>query len=539
MTPEAAASMPFVPRTKLRPPRLSQDLLRRPRLIEKLDRPQTLSLVIAPAGYGKTTLIGTWLAQCGIPCAWLSLEREDDTLWGFLTGLTAALGRLAPTLAGELARLPQPQIRELDKQQELEQVQNQIMPILLNTLDTLEERFVVVLDDYHHVHDAAIHQLICGLLEHPPRALQLVLTTRYDPPLPPRLRYRGNVAEIRARELSFTEQEAQEFLRQFSAAPLAAQAVAGLVKEAEGWAVPLRLAATLISQRQDAAVIGKALQICERSLLDYLDAEVIGHLPPAVQAFLVRTSILSRLHAGVCDAVLGEEQAAVDSKATLCLLADSGIFVEQLDGAADWFRYHELFRCLLQRRLRNTHGVEEIDAFTQRARMWQQQHDRCDQVVNVQSDMLVRREMATVISRDDAGSGTLAAPRVGQHAARDEFDAKWAVAQVVAESQALRRAQTLPTAEQNARVLLTYREMDVLALLCERLTNKEIAYKLGVSPETVRQHTVNLYRKLRVAGRRQAIVQAQALGLMAPPVDAQAVLPAPGLSRRAPTGMGR
>ncbi len=216
-----------MPRTKLRPPRLPDDLLRRQRLIEKLDRPQTLSLVIAPAGYGKTTLISTWLAQCGAPYAWLSLERDDDTLPCFLAGFAAALRPLVPPLDGELEKLLQPPTGEPNVQQILQQV----LPILLNTLDMLEERFVVVLDDYHHVHDPAIHQLIGGLLEHPPRALQLVLTARHDPPLPPRLRYRGNVTEIRARELCFTEQEAQAFLGQFVAEPLAAQAVAGLVEE--------------------------------------------------------------------------------------------------------------------------------------------------------------------------------------------------------------------------------------------------------------------------------------------------------------------
>ena len=176
MTPEAATFMPFVPRTKLRPPRLSQDLLRRPRLLEKLQRPQTLSLVIAPAGYGKTTLVSTWLAQSGVPYAWLSLEREDDTLPGFLAGFAAALRRLVPALDGELEKLLQTPSGEPNGEQVQQQILQQILPILLNALDGLEERFVVVLDDYHHVHDATIHQLICRLLEHPPRALQLVLT---------------------------------------------------------------------------------------------------------------------------------------------------------------------------------------------------------------------------------------------------------------------------------------------------------------------------------------------------------------------------
>ena len=500
MTPKAATSLPFVPRTKLRPPRLSEDLLRRPRLIEKLDRPQTLSLVIAPAGYGKTTLVNTWLAQSGVPYAWLALEREDDTLPRFLAGLAAALRRLVPTLDGELEKLLQTPSGEPNENQILQQ----ILPLLLNALDGLEERFVVVLDDYHHVHDATIHQLICRLLEHPPRALQLVLTARYDLPLPPRLRYRGSVTEIRARELGFTEQEAQAFLGQFVAEPIAAQAVASLVRKSEGWAVPLRLAAMLIAQRQDAAALDKALQICERSLLDYLDAEVIGHLPGDVKTFLVRTSILNRLNASLCDAVLGtglgEEQHGIDSKAALRMLVDNGVFVEQLDGSGEWFHYQELFRYLLERRIRNTHSAEEIDAFTRRARVWQEQHDQGEQAGEAQCYVPVGTDMIAALPPVQNG-----------------FDALWMAAQAAVGSRAVQIVKSQPPAGQQARVLLTYREMDVLALLCERLTNKEIAYKLGVSPETVRQHTVNLYRKLGVTGRRQAIVQAHTLGLMKPP----------------------
>ncbi|MFN8469489.1 MAG: LuxR C-terminal-related transcriptional regulator [Caldilineaceae bacterium] len=513
MTTTAAASIPFVPRTKLRPPRLSEDLLRRPRLIEKLERPQTLSLVIAPAGYGKTTLISTWLAQCGVPYAWLSLEREDDTLLAFMAGFGAALQRVVPALGSELLNLLQGHTGELAPEQ--------MLPILLNSLNELEERFVVVLDDYHHVSNPAVRQLIGGLLEHPPRALQLVLTARYDPALPPRLRNRGNVTEIRAHELCFTEQEAQAFLGQFVAEPIAVEAVAGIVKKSEGWAVALRLAAMLIGQRQDAAVLDRTLQICERSLLDYMDAEVIGHLPGDVQTFLVRTSNLKQLNATLCDAVLdavpGEAQQAsdrdgkwgIDSKATLRMLASNGIFVEQIDEAGDWFRCHELFRHLLQRRLHSTHRAEEIEALNQCSALWHAQHDG--------SETGFEGTAAKGTAQGEALRGAVAGG-----------DTLWMVPPAAAESRVPQRTQSVPTTGQQASVLLTYREMDVLTLLCDRLTNKEIAYKLGVSPETVRQHTVNLYRKLGVIGRRQAIVRAQALGLPVQPASGGQVVPQGG-----------
>ena len=533
MTTTAAASIPFVPRTKLRPPRLSEDLLRRPRLIEKLERPQTLSLVIAPAGYGKTTLIGTWLTQCGVPYAWLSLEREDDTLLAFLAGFGAALQRVVPALGDELLKLLQGHTGEPAPQQ--------MLPILLNSLNELDERIVVVLDDYHHVSNPAVHQLICGLLEHPPRALQLVLTARYDPPLPPRLRNRGNVTEIRAHELCFSEQEAQAFLEQFVAGPIAVQAVAGLVKKSEGWAVALRLAAMLIGQRQDAAVLDRTLQICERSLLDYLDAEVIGHLPGDVQTFLVCTSSLKLLSPSLCDAVLdavlgetrhgGQEVGdrgskwAVDSKATLHMLANKGVFVEQIDEAGEWFRCHELFRHLLQRRLHSTYNAEEIETFNRRATVWQAQHDQ-------------RKPYVEGATAQGEAQGEVQGEILP--AGLDGGDTKWIVPPAATELRALQRTGSPPTTRQQARVLLTYREMDVLALLCDRLTNKEIAYKLGVSPETVRQHTVNLYRKLGVVGRRQAIVQAHALGLPMPATSDAQVVPQGGRARGpAPAGAGR
>jgi len=505
MTHTVATPIPFVPRTKLRPPRLPDDLLRRPRLIDKLQRPQTLSLVIAPAGYGKTALVSTWLEQCGFPYAWLSLEPDDNTAAAFLTGFVTALERLAPTLADELLQLLQEPKEEMTLLP--------VLPILLNTLNEFEDRFVIMLDDFHHVRNPAIHQLICGLLEHPPRALQLVLTARYDPPLPPRLRYRGDATEIRARELGFTEQEAQAFLGQFVVEPLAAQAVAGLVKQSEGWAVALRLAAALIHRRQDAAVLDKALQICERSLLDYLDSEVIGHLPNDVQTFLARTSILNVLNASLCDVVLRETPPAsngsIDCKAALRILADSGVFVEQLDETGEWFRYQELFQYLLQRRLRSTHSVEEIDRFMQRARVWQEQQAQNE--AYVKSAAVEAEALFTVFP-----------------AARHKWDGLWAVSPAAAEPRAGQRTKSQPTAGEEASARLTYREMDVLTLLCERLTNKEIAHQLGISTETVRQHSVNVYRKLGVANRRQAVVQARALGLPVPSAASVTVGPRVG-----------
>ena len=134
-----------------------------------------------------------------------------------------------------------------------------LLPILLNELDQLDQDFVLVLDDYHHIADSSIHQLLWGLLAHPPRPLHLVLTARHDPPIPPRIRLQGAVTELRARDLSFTAAETGEFLRQFAEQPLDAQAIAALVQQSEGWAVSLRLVALFLRQRQDVTCLQDAL----------------------------------------------------------------------------------------------------------------------------------------------------------------------------------------------------------------------------------------------------------------------------------------
>ena len=260
-----------------------------------------------------------------------------------------------------------------------------MLPTLLNALDVLEQNFVLVLDDYHHIADPSVHQLLWGLLTYPPRPLQLLVTARYDPPIPPRLRCQGTVTEIRRRELRFTAAETIEFLSRCGAQPVDVHALAAVAEQTEGWAVPLRLIAMQLNQQPDAAALEAAFTRCGRPLLDYLDAEVIGHLPATVQTFLARTSILHRLTPQLCDAVAGAfvgdtdadaEDAAhsVDSSATLEMLAQAGIFTECLDEDGDWFRYHTLFRLLLQRRLCSTHAPQGIDRLVQRARSWCAEH---------------------------------------------------------------------------------------------------------------------------------------------------------------------
>ncbi len=487
------ALLPFVPRTKLRPSRLPDDILLRTRLFEKLDRLSTLALIIAPAGYGKTTLISSWLVQADQPYAWLSLESADSTLPAFLAAFVAAVRTLFPGFGGVLLDLLQDAALEL--------APALVLPILLNELDALEQDFTLVLDDYHHITCPSIHQVIWGVLTYPRRPLRLVVTARHDPPVPLRLRSCGAVIEIRAAELSLTAAETSEFLRGSVRQPLAAECVAGLVRQAEGWAVPLRLLAIFMCQRQDSAAPKAVLHLCERSLLDYLDAEVIGHLPTAVQAFLAYTSVLPLLNGALCDDVLTGALPGIDSTAVLQELEQAGLFVERLDEAGTWYRYHSLFRTLLERRLRITHDPPTADAIEQRARSWYEQHDLAE---------TLRAHTICLGGQSTAGD---VAPHTQSLPVRDNGAAHRACNTPGTFSAALPVRPPAHVAR-NLHAELTFREMDVLLLLNQRLTNKEIGRALGIACETVRQHTVNIYRKLGVDNRRQAIVQAHDMGLM-------------------------
>ncbi len=205
------APVPFAPCAKFRPPRLPSDILSRTRLQERLDRPAALTLIIAPAGYGKTTLAGTWLAGCRRPGAWISLDSEDNVLAVFLHRFVTAIRCVFPTFGEEILSLCASQAEltpglkpEPTPRRTAGLTPESVLSILLNELDRLDQDFVLVLDDYHHVVDSSIHQLLWGLLAHPPRPLHLVLMARHDPPIPPRIRVQGAVTELRARDLGFT-----------------------------------------------------------------------------------------------------------------------------------------------------------------------------------------------------------------------------------------------------------------------------------------------------------------------------------------------
>jgi LuxR family maltose regulon positive regulatory protein len=287
-----------------------------------------------------------------VPGAWLSLDEEDNDLVQFTSYLLAAVCALYPDACPDTQALLQgatlPPLPVLARS-------------LVNELDALDPPFVLVLDDYHLIHEAAIHELLDALLAHPPRPMHLVLTTRSDPPLSlARRRARSEVTEIRSGELRFTEDETLTFLRQELGGPVDERTVTALLQRVEGWVAGLRLAALSLRQRDSIDLFPARLGGGVPYVTEYLATEILKEQPPAVQAYLLRTSLLDRFCAPLCQAVcLGcadlstpEGGAALDGQAFLELLARRNLFVIPLDDERTWYRYHHMLRELLQDELR-------------------------------------------------------------------------------------------------------------------------------------------------------------------------------------------
>jgi len=332
--------------TKLYIPPLRPNVVIRPRLIERLNEglQRKLTLIAAPAGFGKTTLVSAWVAGCDRQVAWLSLDKGDSDPTLFLTYLVAALQTIAPTIGeGMLGALQSPQPPPAAS----------ILTALLNEITTIQDNFVLVLDDYHVIDAKPIDHALTFLLEHLPPQMHLVIATREDPPLPlARLRVGGYLTELRAVDLRFTPSEAAAFLNQVMGLPLSAEDIAALERRTEGWIAGLQLAAISMQGHKDTTSFIKSFTGSHHFVMDYLVEEVLGQQPESLQNFLLRTSILDRLCGSLCDAVLLD--ATASGQETLEYLERANLFIVPLDNERRWYRYHHLFADLLRQRLRQS-----------------------------------------------------------------------------------------------------------------------------------------------------------------------------------------
>jgi LuxR family maltose regulon positive regulatory protein len=366
----------------LPPARPRARLVVRPRLLARLDSPCPVTLITAPAGFGKTTLAAEWAhaAPAG-RAAWLGLDADDNDPARWLTYLIAALGQMQTGLgAAALAQLQSPQAPLLDG----------LLTLLANELGQLpapaegEAGYVLILDDYHAITAQAVHTAVAFLLDHLPTALRVVITSRSEPEGLPlaRWRARGQLAEVRADDLRFTPEEADHFLREVMGLPLTPSDGAALTARTEGWVAGLQLAAlaALAAQAQAGPdALAAAFDAGHPYLGDYLLAEVITQQPPERQVFLRRVSMLERLTGPLCDAVTGGQ----DGDALLDHLARANLFLArgERDAHGEWFRFHQLFREFLRQQL----AQQEPDRAAElhrRASAWYEQHDLTDEAVS-------------------------------------------------------------------------------------------------------------------------------------------------------------
>ncbi len=331
--------------TKLYIPPSRRRVVLRPRLAERLDEGlaagNKLTLVSAPAGFGKTTLIGEWVVGCGRPTAWLSLDEGDSDLSRFLTYLIAALQTVAPGIGEGISTVlqsPEPPPPE------------PTLTALLNDIAAIPSDVVLVLDDYHVLDARPVDDALAFLVEHLPPRMHLVIATREDPALPlARLRARGQLTELRAADLRFAPSEAADFLNQVMGLNLTADDIAALETRTEGWIAGLQLAAISLQGRADAAGFIASFAGSHHFVLDYLLEEVLQRQPESIRTFLLRTSILDRLCGPLCDAVMSESVAS--GQETLEYLERANLFIVPLDNERRWYRYHHLFGDLLRQRL--------------------------------------------------------------------------------------------------------------------------------------------------------------------------------------------
>ena len=350
--------------TKLSPPVLRVDVVHRTRLHELLDRAVTakLTLVDAPAGWGKTTLVGDWLARRpSVPTAWLSLEPDDADPLRFWSYVIEACRTAYPSLgAGALELLRPPGPAPLVG----------ALPVLVNELVTSAQPLLMVLDDYHVIGSADIHRSMAFLVDHLPSNVRLVLVTRSDPPLPiARWRARGELVEIRADELRFDAHDAAVLLNDRLGLGLAEASLASLHRRTEGWVAGMYLAALSLQRHPAPEAFIEGFAGDDRHIVDYLGSEVLDGLPDEMRSFLVRSSVLDRLTGPLCDAVLSASGSAQ-------LLADIervNHFLVVLDTRGEWYRYHQLFGELLRLELQRTDPTA-VAELHRRAATWLLDH---------------------------------------------------------------------------------------------------------------------------------------------------------------------
>jgi LuxR family transcriptional regulator, maltose regulon positive regulatory protein len=364
----------LIVRSKLHPPAARRDAVIRRNLLGRLDEHTEdttvkLVLVVAPAGWGKTSLLAEWWSsRQNTPSAWLSVDRGDNAparFWAHLIAAMKGASRHTGSDATRLHLIPDVKIADV------------LLPRVINDLTRMSERMTVIVDNYHLISNPAIHECVEFFIGHLPPEVRLILVTRSDPPLPlARLRALGEMMEIRADELRFSEEETAGLLNETLNLDLRPEHVRVLQRRTEGWAAGLHLAGLSLRGHDDPDRQVHAFAGDNRQIADYLMTEVLDAQPAYIRSFLTRTAVLDRMCGGLCDAVTG----ASGSQRILEEVERSSLFIVPLDKSRSWYRYHALFADMLRRELeRSEPGLAPL--LHQRASEWHRQHGSAAEAV--------------------------------------------------------------------------------------------------------------------------------------------------------------
>lgn len=561
--------------TKCFVPVPSHTLIPRPRLSALLDAglQRRLTLVSAPAGFGKTTLLSTWAqshSAGNLHVAWVTLDEGDDATRWFWDYVLTALDRCEPGMsASALQRLHAPMEPPLEE----------VLTALINRLSETTTNWVLILDDYQVINEPAIHRQLSYLVEHLPSQVHVMLATRTDPPLPlSRWRARGQMLEVRTDQVRATDEEAAALLQQVMGIALESSLLQEITTRTEGWLTGLWLVGLALQGCADPASMLEEARGSNRYILDYMAEEVLRQQEPTVYTFLLRTSILSQMTASLCDAVL-EQPGEHGSQQVLEELERSNVFVVPLDRQRRWYRYQTLFAEALRTRLVQSSG-EDLRALHLRASRWYEQQGNIAEAVQHSLSAYAWERVADLLESmphmagmpDMHPGGTperqmvarwveqlpaevvRSRPQLGQLSARGLTKAGSLSANEVwpqvTESRAIQTVESTATSgmlslvrdeprHQRSALLtncmhiagcsedtraglelllldpLSEREREVLRLVAQGASNSQIAEALVVEVNTVKRHMGNIMSKLQARNRTQAVAQARVLGLLA------------------------
>jgi LuxR family maltose regulon positive regulatory protein len=404
--------------TKLHPPQFPALLIERTRLLVRLDISfaHKLTLLLAPAGFGKTTLVNQWLTTRSTSptfpaAAWVSLDSADNDLLRFwryiMTACQTLLGQERRASGQAVLALFTAAIHSPFEQPPMEMA----LTSLLNDLAWPSSGGLLVLDDYHAITEPRIHETLAFFIDHLPKAVHVLLLSRAEPPLPLlRWHVRGELCELHGTDLRFSLEETADFLHQTLPFSLSETVLTRLDASLEGWAAGLRLLSLTLSRWRTSHVVELALLSLgehaglsspHRSLLDYLVSEIFETQPEPIQRFLLQTSVLSRLCGPLCDAVTRSENSATQLEG----VERGGLFLEALEGPGGWYRYHALFAEAMRREASSRLGEEALRALSLRASSWYEQEALFTEAIEAAWQAQDLERVARLIEQRDAQGG--------------------------------------------------------------------------------------------------------------------------------------